>query len=148
MNIDEKREALNAICDEYETCSNGCPLYEGRLSGLCRWLKTRDDDVEEITRLYNIAFPPTESTTISIIKDSGEVDMVNRPPHYITSKYECIDVMIEVFGKEYVKGFCLCNAFKYLYRCTKKHESPLEDIGKTMWYLEKFTELEKEKNDD
>lgn len=69
-------------------------------------------------------------------------DNVNHPAHYETGKYECIDVMIEVMGADYVKGFCLGNAFKYLYRCKRKNETPTEDINKAIWYLKKFLELE------
>lgn len=69
------------------------------------------------------------------------MDNVNHPPHYETGKYESIDVMEEVFGKESVKDFCLCNAFKYLYRCKHKHETPLEDVQKAVWYLNHYIEL-------
>lgn len=69
-------------------------------------------------------------------------DPVNHPGHYETGKFECIDVMTEAIGLEYTKGFCLCNAFKYIYRCTKKHETPVEDVKKAIWYLNKFLELE------
>lgn len=71
-------------------------------------------------------------------------DNVNHPKHYETGKFECIDVMTEAIGVEYTKGFCLCNAFKYIYRCTNKHESPVEDVKKAVWYLNKFVELEGE----
>lgn len=43
-------------------------------------------------------------------------DNVNHPSHYETGSFECIDVMLETQGKEAVKNFCLCNAFKYIYR--------------------------------
>ena len=69
-------------------------------------------------------------------------DVVNHPSHYETGKFECIDVMTEAIGLEKVKGFCVCNAFKYIYRCTKKHETPVEDVKKAVWYLKKFLELE------
>lgn len=69
-------------------------------------------------------------------------DNVNHPGHYETGKFECIDVMTEAIGLEDTKGFCLCNAFKYIYRCTKKHETPVEDVKKAIWYLNKFLELE------
>ena len=70
------------------------------------------------------------------------VDMINHPTHYETGKYECIDVMQEAIGIEDVKGFCLCNAFKYIYRCSKKNQTPVEDVKKAVWYLNKFLELE------
>jgi len=71
-------------------------------------------------------------------------DNVNHPSHYETGKFECIEVMQEAIGLEDVKGFCICNAFKYIYRCCHKHESPLEDVKKAIWYLNKFVELEEQ----
>ena len=67
---------------------------------------------------------------------------VDCPAHYNTENYECIDVMTEAIGIENTKGFCLCNAFKYIFRCNAKHKSPIEDVRKAIWYLEKFIELE------
>ena len=61
-------------------------------------------------------------------------DMVNHPPHYESGKFECIEVMEEALGAEITKGFCLSNAFKYLYRCMSKHETPTEDVKKAVWY--------------
>lgn len=67
---------------------------------------------------------------------------VNHPSHYATGKYECIDVMLEIFGVEAVKTFCLLNAFKYNYRSGRK--DGLQDIEKAKWYLEKYIELSKQ----
>lgn len=72
-------------------------------------------------------------------------DVVNHPSHYETGKFECIDVMQEVFGVDAVKDFCLCNAFKYLYRTKRKNG--LEDIKKCQWYINKYIELEGEENE-
>ena len=66
-------------------------------------------------------------------------DNVNHPAHYETCKFECIEVMIEVMGKEAVADFCLCNAFKYLYRTKRKNG--VEDIEKAQWYINKYLEL-------
>ena len=66
-------------------------------------------------------------------------DVVNHPKHYETGNFECIDVMLETQGKEAVKSFCLCNAFKYLYRHNRKNG--VEDIKKAKWYIDKFLEL-------
>lgn len=68
-------------------------------------------------------------------------DNVNHPEHYETGKFECIEVMQEAIGAEATKHFCLCNAFKYIYRCNKKHSSPVEDVKKAVWYLNKFLEV-------
>lgn len=67
-------------------------------------------------------------------------DNVNHPSHYETGKFECIEVMQEVFGTEAVQNFCLCNAFKYLYRHRRKNGK--EDIEKARWYINKYLELE------
>lgn len=67
-------------------------------------------------------------------------DNVNHPAHYETGKFECIDVMIETQGVEAVKDFCVCNAFKYLYRHGRKNGA--EDIKKAIWYLDKWVELD------
>jgi hypothetical protein len=71
-----------------------------------------------------------------------KADNVNHPSHYETGKFECIDVMIETQGVEAVKNFCLCNAFKYLYRHNGKNG--VEDIKKARWYINKYLELEQE----
>ncbi len=66
-------------------------------------------------------------------------DNVNHPSHYRTGQYECIDVMIETQGVEATMNFCMCNAFKYLYRHNSKNG--LEDVRKADWYLCKYLEL-------
>ena len=67
-------------------------------------------------------------------------DMVNHPDHYCTGKFECFDVMLEVFGTEAVKHFCALNSFKYLYRSNRKNG--IEDLKKASWYLNKLIQLE------
>lgn len=68
-------------------------------------------------------------------------DNVNHPPHYESGQFECIEVMVETQGKEAVADFCLCNAFKYIYRHRMKNS--LEDIEKAVWYLNKYIEVKK-----
>ena len=72
-------------------------------------------------------------------------DPVNHPAHYETGKYQCIDVMIEVFGVEAVTIFCRLNAFKYNWRSERK--GGREDIEKAVWYLRKYLELTEDKED-
>ena len=69
-------------------------------------------------------------------------DYVNHPPHYETEGIECIDAMVITQGKKAVESFCVCNAFKYLWR--HMHKNQLEDIKKAVWYLNKMIELEEE----
>ncbi len=65
-------------------------------------------------------------------------DNVNHPNHY-QGKNECIDVMVAMFGKEAVKHFCMCNAYKYRFRADKKNGK--EDKLKAEWYESKLIEL-------
>ena len=66
-------------------------------------------------------------------------DMVNNPPHYANGGIECIDAMIAAQGEAAVSDFCLCNAFKYIWRT--KHKNGIEDVDKAIWYLNKYKEL-------
>lgn len=72
-------------------------------------------------------------------------DPVNHPNHYTQNGYECIDVMLATQGIDAVKSFCICNAFKYIYRHRDKNHA--EDIKKAIWYLNKFIELEESNNE-
>lgn len=69
-------------------------------------------------------------------KDEEEI---NHPSRYAGGKYECIDIMLDVFGEEAVKDFCLLNAFKYIWRQEKK--GGVQDTKKAVWYLNKYIEL-------
>lgn len=72
-------------------------------------------------------------------------EAVDHPSHYNQGKFECIEVMLETFGKEATENFCLLNAFKYIWRAGEKNG--IEDIKKASWYLDKFLELEGETNE-
>ena len=67
-------------------------------------------------------------------------DNVEHPAHYTSGSIECIDAMAETQGIEATKNFCICNAFKYLWRHDRKNG--VEDVKKAVWYLNKFIELE------
>ena len=75
-------------------------------------------------------------------KPKNEPDLVNHPSHYETGKFECIEVMEEALGRDVVKGFCIGNAFKYLYRAKRKNG--LEDLKKAQWYLNRVISMEEE----
>ena len=69
----------------------------------------------------------------------GKPPMVEHPSYYISGKYECIDVMRDIFGDEPVEYFCLLEAFKYLYRCRYK-DSYKDDLRKAKRYIEMILE--------
>lgn len=85
------------------------------------------------------------ATEAALPRNDKVGNAVDHPQHYNHGKYECIDVMVENFGKEAVKHFCLLNAFKYVWRSDYKNGT--QDIKKAMWYLDKYLELEGEKRE-
>ena len=84
---------------------------------------------------------------VTKILEENEVNNDNiNPSHYKTGKYECIDVMIEVFGVEAVKNFMVINSFKYIWRMNRKNG--VEDAEKAVWYLNRYVKLEKGDDSD
>lgn len=81
---------------------------------------------------------PTDDITEYVEKylEAEKPDPVNRPAHYTSGGIECIDAMQAAFGAEAVKDFCLCNAFKYLWRHRSKNG--VEDLKKCRWYLNRL----------
>jgi len=81
---------------------------------------------------------------IDKLKKKKEInnDMVEHVNHYQFKEYEIMDIIEEIYGKESVKEFALCNAFKYLFRCKRKHDNPLEDIKKARTYLDYYINLD------
>lgn len=72
-------------------------------------------------------------------------DPVNHPEHYETNGIECIDAMVASQGKEAVSNYCICNAFKYIWRHQHKGKS-IEDIQKAIWYLNKYVEFNEDQD--
>ena len=72
--------------------------------------------------------------------EGQKVDNVNHPAHYEAStSIECIEAMMVTFGERAVCHFCVCNAFKYIWR--HKNKGGLEDIEKAQWYIDKAFEI-------
>lgn len=98
-------------------------------------MEKMQQEILEIEKIQNYV-------NASTVPDKNE--MVNHPSHYNTSKYECIEVMLDVFGKKKVSDFCELNAFKYLWRSDNKGKD-IQDKEKARWYLAKYMELNKDK---
>lgn len=60
-------------------------------------------------------------------------DTVNHPPHYKAKGLEAIDVM-EAFAPTNIHR---ASALKYLLRAGRKTASPIEDLEKARWYIER-----------
>lgn len=72
--------------------------------------------------------------------EGQKIDNVNHPAHYeATTSIECIEAMELIFDWYDVQTFCLCNAFKYIWR--HKHKGGLEDLDKAQWYINHAVQL-------
>lgn len=92
-------------------------------------------------RFESAFYSPKQPTTPPIppVNPPKTGEEINHPTRYAGGKYECIDVMTDVFGVDAVKSFCKLNAFKYLWR--EKNKNGVEDLKKCAWYLDKLIEL-------
>lgn len=100
-----------------------------------------EKEVSELEKIYNYN---NSQELISKPKETSQKDNVNHPSHYQGSKYECIDVMLDVFGKKKVSAFCELNAFKYQWRANSKG-TDIQDKQKAIWYNQKYIELNTDK---
>ena len=83
---------------------------------------------------------PTNWEGIEKNMNETKKENVNHPKHYNREGgMECLEEMILIFGKEVVKNFCLCNAWKYRYRAADKNGE--EDLRKSDFYIAKYKEL-------
>jgi hypothetical protein len=147
MTVDERREIIHRYC-----ATGNCD--DCKLCHYDTWMHEIDGDIDDAVPCLDIGVA-TEEELDKALKFIGykppvcegshspqepTVDMVNRPPHYCREGgMECIDEMLILFGKEAVKHFCLCNAWKYRYRSNAKNGE--EDLKKSDWYIKKYKEL-------
>tara|TARA_R100000995_G_C3478232_1_gene122253 strand:+ start:1128 stop:1442 length:315 start_codon:yes stop_codon:yes gene_type:complete len=83
----------------------------------------------------------------AIIEDTVEdeiFDMVTKPKHYNTGKYETYDIIVDVLGKKEAIHYCRGNVLKYMLHRLWNKGDPIENACKAQWYLEKMIELMKE----
>lgn len=95
------------------------------------------EDAKPKRRILGVSNPTDDMTEyVEKYLEAVKPDPVNRPAHYTSSGIECIDAMQAAFGVEAVNDFCLCNAFKYLWRHRQKNG--VEDLKKCRWYLNRL----------
>lgn len=135
-NLDTQYIAVMLTTEDWENLS----IVED--SKMHEWTKgpTQKGIIEGFKELLSLASGEVDCKDEVLI--TAAADVVNHPGHYETGKFECIEVMQEALGVDAVKDFCICNAFKYLYR--HKRKNGLEDIKKAKWYIDKYLELSKE----
>lgn len=136
MTLKQIRDAVMDHCEEQTDCRQ-C-ILQGH--DACEQYHHITAPEEVIRDAYNKIDPPEAVEDWIEIPSTPTNDIVNHPEHYCREgAMECIEEMITLFGKEVVKHFCLCNAWKYRYRSNAKNGE--EDIKKSDWYIRKYKEL-------
>lgn len=133
MTREQKEKLFDELCikkgDGLADCSK-CSEFVNVLCDIKSTSKFTDEELDMALRDMQKTDP-----------GQHEFDAVECPQHYTSTSIECIDAMVETQGVEAVKDFCVCNAFKYLWRHNEKNGD--EDIKKANWYLNKAVELMK-----
>lgn len=86
-------------------------------------------------------------------------DWVNHPTHYTKGKYECKEVLKDLFATKpfnAATGWALGNAFKYIWRVGDKpgdygksiNEKMIEDLAKARFYINEAIETLGGKNEN
>ena len=142
MNLDEKRERLENYCNDRYDCVS-CPSKDTPDIDCYDFFECSDDVIE---KAFNLVFggESKKITNFDTMVNPVQREEINHPDRYAGGKFECIDVMVDVFGADAVKHFCILNAFKYVWRAEKKNG--IEDIKKAVWYLNKYIELGGDEN--
>lgn len=73
--------------------------------------------------------------------------LANRSNYMTEPTFTDIDGMVSAFGREYVMNYCVCSAFKYIWRC-EYHGSRASDIQKAINYLTQWMKLAEEEAED
>lgn len=137
MTVESIKKRLSKLIDVRKSCVIGDAEHD----------KNCEKDIEAL----QAAIEAIDQNPATIKESKAEPsttapDNVNHPSHYETNGIECIDAMIAAQGADAVQDFCICNAFKYIWR--HKYKNGAEDIKKAVWYLTKWLELEGIENDE
>lgn len=132
-NLSHNIEKLLGIVTIHQT-PTGCIKFDAGIDAesFLSCIHQLQRDINELEKIQNY--------TNASVKETPKKDMVNHPSHYKNSQFECIDVMLDVFGKEKVEAFCELNAFKYQWRSNYKG-TDIQDKEKAGWYLNKYITL-------
>jgi hypothetical protein len=104
---------------------------------------TRMSEWEKLQKSHP-AIEPRPVSTIQKSALAGNLDMVNKPPHY-RGKVECIDAIEASMTSEEFAGYLRGNIQKYIFRAYSKHPNPLIDLEKAQWYLSRLIDTEKKR---
>lgn len=99
-------------------------------------------DNQSCSGCVNIDTPSSKEPCKSCFEDGNThpnykpINDPTNPDHYKNStSLECIEAMGLIFGAQAVYDFCVCNAWKYIWRWRNKNGQ--EDLNKAVWYINK-----------
>lgn len=129
----EEDEPCGEPCSEPADKSFNVPIKENKLQPL---------------KLNKIVFK--EQAQISHKKEANPIfntdnlNVVEHPNHYGAGNggLQCIEAMLQTFGKNATMDFCKLNAFKYIWRSDHK-DKEVQDMEKAKRYLEYWHVLAK-----
>ena len=82
-----------------------------------------------------------EELAKAMLAEVKPYDHIN-PNHYKQGGKEVIEMMVDIWGAEYVVKYCEMNAFKYRMRMGLKPNQPIaQELEKAKWYENKAKEL-------
>lgn len=122
-------------CKIREECHNAGIRWKPELT----WSGLLKEYPNSFGLVYSALCKITEEKLVDGKTEEKADDMVQHPAHYTAGGIECIDAMVSAFGAREVSNYCICNAFKYIFRHERKNGE--EDIAKAEWYLAKYREL-------
>lgn len=134
MTRQEKIKILDDFCDEWDTCSDGCPINDiGRTQYSCNWELRSNDELD----WYIDKIGATNAKEQTINPSDAKPDMINHPTHYCQGGIECIDaIKAATVNKRGIEAVCVANIIKYLFRYETKNG--LEDVRKAAWYVNRL----------
>ena len=99
----------------------------------CTWLGTKMDQLPCKDCHEHSLYDPINKEEKLVDNKEYKKDNIN-PDHYKSeTSLECIETMEIIFGRDPVIDFCVCNAWKYIWRWKNKNGE--EDLVKAGWYL-------------
>ena len=108
-------------------------IQQGQVVGEGSWVEPlcwRDDDCMGDIVAYKVVQPFDDAP--------AKPDMVNSPPHYTQGGIETIEAIRAALTPEEFRGYCKGSVLAYVWR--ERHKGGDEDLGKSVWYLNKLLE--------
>ena len=114
-----------------ESCMDSCNEF-------VRLMKD-DTPLSTVIDINKVELKRSGSNSIDKAATKSENDPVEHPAHYEHDGVACLDMMYITQGYNATFDFCVCNAFKYLWRW--KTKNGIQDLKKARWYLNRAIEM-------